>query len=132
MAKTLGCLNNINFLGFQNSQEDVYEYLYKSKIAILPTYNDNVPGLVIESMLRKVPVVTYKTGGIPDINKLEHNIEIVDQGDIMGLESKVIFLLNNPSYARELSERAFKYALYRWDNEKAMEDIFLAYKGVMK
>ena len=131
MAKDIGCLDNFDFLGFQKSQEDIYEKLYKSKIAVLPTYNDNVPGLVIESMLRKVPVVTYKTGGLPDLNSEGHNIEIVDQGDINGLESKILNLLNNPSYAKEIAERASKFAFLRWDNTKALNDILNAYETIL-
>lgn len=132
MATDLGCINNFDFLGFQNKQQDIYDKLCKSKIAILPTYNDNVPGLVIESMMRHVPVVTYKTGGIPEINEKDHNIEIVDQGDIEGLVSKIQFLLDNPAYAKDLASRAYKYVSGRWNNTKVLDDILIAYKSIMK
>ena len=132
MAENLGCLNNFDFLGFQNNQQDIYDKLCKTNIAILPTYNDNVPGLVIESMMRHVPVVTYKTGGIPQINDKEHNIEIVDQGDIEGLVSKTLFLLDNPAYAKELAKRAYSYVSGRWNNTKVLDDMIKAYKSILK
>ncbi len=130
-AKNRGCLENISFLGFQKTQKDIYNILDLSKISILPTYNDNVPGLVIESMLRYIPVVSYKTGGIPEINKEVQNIELVNQGDINELASRVIFLLENPAYAKEIAYKAYIYASNRWNNVKAFDDILTAYKTIL-
>ena len=53
------CTKNIDFLGFLPKQEDVYQVLMSSKVCVLPTYNDVIPGTIIESMNRGIPVVSY-------------------------------------------------------------------------
>lgn len=125
------CVKNIDFLGFLPKQEDVYEVLMKSKVCVLPTYNDIIPGTIIESMFRRVPVVSYKTGGIPNINLSEENILLSDQGDINGLVSNITKLLDNKEYRLNLGAIAFEYANERWNNKKAMEDVYIAYKTIL-
>lgn len=125
------CLENIEFKGFIPKQADIYEILSKSRLFALPAYVGDVPGGMIESMVRKIPVITYKSGGIPEVNLTSHNIELVEQGDIEGLAARIVFLLENPSYAEELAERAYEYATSRWNNRKALNDIILAYKSIL-
>ena len=81
-------------------------------------------------MFRYIPVVPYKTGGIAEINAENHNIEIIDQEDINGLVSKILFLLKNPDSSLELNERAYKYAFIRSNNSKVYDDILIAYKTI--
>ncbi len=131
LAHQYKCNENIDFLGFQPTQEDVYKILLQSKICVLPTYNDTIPGTIIESMYRRIPVVSYKTGGIPDLNEKEEVVLLSEQGNINGLHNNIKKLLNNPEYSKLLAEKAYKYATARWDNEKAMEDIIKAYRTIL-
>ena len=132
LASENNCLENIEFKGFIPRQDDIYKILSKSRVFVLPSYVGDVPGGMIESMVRKIPVVTYSTGGIPEVNLKNHNVEQVEQGDINGLASKILFLLKTPTYAKELAERGYDYATSRWGNGKALDDIIIAYKSILK
>lgn len=131
LAAENNCLENIAFLGFQKTQEDVFRILMNSKISVLPTYNDIIPGTIIESMLRKVPVVSYKTGGIPSINIDRENIILVDQGNIGELSIRIKELLKHETMRFELADLAYKYARKRWDNSKALNDIINIYHNIL-
>lgn len=126
------CLANIEFRGFLPTQSEIYKILRQTKVFVLPAYIGDVSGGMIESMTRKIPVVSYKTGGINEVNLQGHNIELVEQGNIDEIASKILFLLENPFYAKELAERAYKYAASRWDKQKALNNILFAYNKILK
>jgi glycosyltransferase involved in cell wall biosynthesis len=132
LALNNDCLDNIDFKGFIPKQDEIYHILSRSKVFVLPAYVGDVPGGMIESMVRKIPVVTYKSQGIAEVNLNSNNIELVEQGNIDGLASRITYLLMNPSYAEELAERAYMYATSRWNNRKALNDILIAYKSILK
>lgn len=131
LASINNCLENLDFIGFVPKQEDIYKILRKSKVFVLPAYMGDVPSCMVESMVRKVPVISYKFGGVPDINNERTNIELVDIGNIEELAARILFLLDNPLYAEELAERAYEYVIMRWNNAKALDDIINAYKLIL-
>jgi glycosyltransferase involved in cell wall biosynthesis len=131
LAKTHNCIDNIDFLGFLPEQEDVFKILIKSKICVLPTYNDIIPGTLIESMFRKISVVSYRTGGIPDINEKDESVLLSEQGDIDSLVKNISLLLTNKNKRLELAEKAYNYATKRWDNEKSLNDIIKIYHQII-
>ncbi|MEZ5146687.1 MAG: glycosyltransferase [Bacteroidales bacterium] len=86
----------------------------------------------MESMFRKIAVVSYETGGIPDINRDEENILLSKQGDLDSLLSNIQSLLDSSEKRIEMANRAYNYAVKRWSNVKAMHDIVNAYKNIIK
>lgn len=66
-----------------------------AKAFINPTYADNFPTVNLEALACGTPVITYRTGGSPEA--IDENTGIVvEKGDIGGLASAVMKLLNNP------------------------------------
>jgi glycosyltransferase involved in cell wall biosynthesis len=118
-----GLEENILFKGFLKNQEEVFSILSQSKVCVLPTYNDVIPGTIIESMMRKIPVVTYATGGIPDLNRDGENVLMSDQGDVKSLLNNTLRVLNEEGLVERLTGSAARYAKNRWSNTKAMDDI---------
>ena len=59
------------------------------------------PGTIIESMLLGLPVISYNTGGIPDLNRNGENVILVEQGDKDKLSAEIIKLLKNPGKAKK-------------------------------
>ncbi len=123
--------DSVFFLGHL-PQNKIYNILRKSKLVVLPTYNDNMPGTIIESMLNKIAVLSYKTGGITEINKEDKYIELVDVGDIKNLSARISHLLFNERYRNNLKEKAYNYAKSRWNNDKSMNDLTDAYLKILK
>jgi len=132
LAVKNNCSENIDFLGFLPTQEDVYDVVSKSKVFVLPTYNDALPGSIMECMFRKIPVVTYYTGGIPEINKDDKNIIIVEQGDLKAMEEKVEFLLKDEDARNSLAKKAYNFACNKWNNKLILDDIINIYKKIIK
>jgi len=132
LVKKLSLDNNIVFKGFFPTQEEMHHEVVKARISVLPTYNDTIPGTIVESMLLGVPVISYNTGGIPDLNKDDENVILVDQGNIDKLAEEIIHLLDNPEKQKELSGKAMNYALKEFDNTNSINKMIKAYQDVIK
>lgn len=64
LAKTLGISDSVDFLG---SQSNVYPYLQKSDLFLLPSLYEGMPMTLIEAMGTGLPIVASKVGGVPDM-----------------------------------------------------------------
>lgn len=124
--------SNVKFLGFLPAQEDIYPYILKSKMCVLPSYHDILPGTILISMFMKLPVVAYAVGGIPELNNDGDNIILVNKQDVNQLSKSIIMLLENDIYRKELAERAYIYAFKQFNNNKIIPDIFKAYREILK
>jgi glycosyltransferase involved in cell wall biosynthesis len=132
MIENLNLKDNIVFKGFVSTQTTMHKEVVKAKISVLPTYNDTIPGTIVESMLLGVPVISYNTGGIPDLNKDGENIILVEQGNVVRLADEIIRLLTNDKLRDELAAGALKYASEEFDNTHSVNLMIEAYKAVIE
>ena len=63
-----------------SNQQELVEYYTMADMLVNPTYNDSFPTVNIEALACGTPVVTYRTGGSPEILSPETGI-VVDRGD---------------------------------------------------
>jgi glycosyltransferase involved in cell wall biosynthesis len=131
-AKELKVADNIIFKGFIPSQREMHLEVRKARISILPTYNDTIPGTIVESMLLGVPVICYNTGGIPDLNKEEEHVILVEQGNSKKLADEITHLLSNINKQKELADKSQKFASVEFDNANSVNLMIQAYKDVIK
>jgi len=131
LVSDLDLTENIEFKGFIPTQKEMHYEVLKARISILPTYNDTIPGTIAESMLLGLPVISYRTGGIPDINKEHDNIILVDQGNIDGLSEEILKLLDNPQELADRGEKAKQYATIEFDNANSARLMVKAYREII-
>ena len=128
----LDLTSNILLKGFIPTQEAMLKEAVKARISVLPTYNDTIPGTIVESMHLKLPVITYSIGGNPDINIDDERIILVEKGDVNGLAMEIEKLLSNEQRQRELALKAFEYASVEFDNANSINKLILVYKEIIK
>jgi len=128
----LGLKSNVIFKGFIPAQEEMLEEVLKARISVLPTYNDTIPGTVVESMHLHIPVISYNVGGVPDLNQDGERIIIVEKGNIERLASEIDELLGNEQKRIQLAERAFRYVSDEFDNANSINKLIMAYKDILK
>ena len=88
----------------QNVQEMV-ELYSSSDVLINPTYADTFPTINIEALACGTPVITYNTGGSPEIIDEKTGI-VVEQGNLDAMTSAIISLRDNPLDSKECRHRA--------------------------
>jgi glycosyltransferase involved in cell wall biosynthesis len=131
LIKQLDLNENVVFTGFLPTQTDSHHEVVKARISVLPTYNDTIPGTIVECMLLGVPVISYRTGGIPDLNKEEEHIILVEQGNVEKLSEEIIDLLNNTYKQKELADKARKFAGIEFDNAHSVDLMIRAYRDLI-
>jgi glycosyltransferase involved in cell wall biosynthesis len=132
MIKSMKIESNVVWIGFMENQQDIFKYSVNAKICVLPTYHDILPGTIIESMLMKLPVISYAVGGIPGLNENECTVILVEKQNINQLAEKILQLLKNPDLRKSLAEKAFYYAHERFNNDNVVPDIVNAYRSILK
>lgn len=126
-----GISNSILWAGFLEKQLDVHKMVSKSKLTVLPTKYDMIPGTIIESMFLKIPVVAYNTGSIPEINDKGFIIKTVELNDIKGLAAAIIELLYNKDLRIKMANDGYRRAKEMFVNKNIKEDILSAYRGTI-
>ena len=100
-----------NIIGIERTENQIQlaEYYSIADVFVIPTYNDSFPTVNMEALACGTPVVTYKTGGSPEIISDETGL-VVEKGDVAGLKMAVETIKNNDKqyYSAACRERALK------------------------
>jgi len=133
LANELNISNNVKWIGFLPTQNDVHQMASEARISVLPTYHDIISGTIIESLFLKIPVVAYNVGSIHEINKKEVIVTLVEKFDISGLAKSILMLLNNPKLCQEIGELGYIRAneMFNPGNNKIKIDILKAYTDII-
>jgi len=99
--------NDVYFHGWAKDSHEVAELLNKSKILLMPSYNEGGPRVVVEAMACGVPVLATPVGIVPDLLKNGSGGEIV-AWDINDIAKKAKGLLNDPDRYNQLSGMAIE------------------------
>ncbi len=104
-----GLEENVIFTPFFERKEDLLVHIQKSRFGVLPCKLDNTSGTMSQCMLRKIPIVVYKTTGTPAFNKVRQCAMIAEMDDIEGLAQHMITLMSDPELAKTLAENGRWY-----------------------
>jgi glycosyltransferase involved in cell wall biosynthesis len=125
------CDKNIEFVGFVDSQFDLFKYVKSSKVFLAPPYKDRLSSTIREAMMLKVPIVAYATGGIPYINEFSENIYLVKTGDYKEMAAKALLLLDNVELADRLAAKAYNYCLQEFSLDVNTERFIDTYNSIL-
>lgn len=78
------CRIKIDYLGYKTSMQMI-ELYNCADMYVMPSLDDNLPGTVMESLACEVPVVAFRTGGIPDMVIHKENGYLAEYDDIQDL-----------------------------------------------
>jgi glycosyltransferase involved in cell wall biosynthesis len=87
-------------------RDSLIKLIRKSELAVLPSYNENCPYAILESMACGTPVVASNVGGIPEIITDEVDGLLVEPGHPDILAKTIARLLSDKSFRNILGQRA--------------------------
>lgn len=122
---------NIELLGFLQDHFEVHKLASQAKLSILPTYNDILPGTIIESIKAGIPVIAYAANGVVDFNDDCEVVSLVKVGDISGLAKRIIYLLENTNERETLIANGLKVSKENFNNEAEVSKMVNSYKEIL-
>jgi glycosyltransferase involved in cell wall biosynthesis len=87
-------------------RDNLIKLIRKSELAVLPSYNENCPYAILESMACGTPVVASNVGGIPEIITNEVDGLLVEPGHPDILAKAIAMLLSDKSFRNILGQQA--------------------------
>ncbi len=88
--------DKISFYGFTN---DVLSYMHQADVLVLPSIIEGLPGVILEAMYAKTPVVAYNVGGVSEVVQHNQTGFLIEKGDEEGFVEALAQVKNNGKLA---------------------------------
>lgn len=129
----MGVDNNVYLAGYI-SEKEKQEYFKKSHIFVFPTeHAEGFPTVVLEAMASGMPLITTAVAGLKDalIDGKQGLIILSDPPKSEEVSHKIIQLLENKKYMKEISEKNIIEAKEKYDVKKICKQIEIIYNDVI-
>jgi len=125
LVEKMGLSRNIYFHGYVNNS---LPYIKAADILVLPSIIEGLPGVLLEAMYCKTPVIAYNVGGISEIVN-PNTGKIIKEGDEYSFAKamKTVLATDND----EQIDNAYKMVKNEFMNEKISRDFVAAYKKLL-
>jgi glycosyltransferase involved in cell wall biosynthesis len=126
LAGRLGLSDRVVFAGLRT---DVPQLLASATVSVMPSLNEALSNVLLESMAAGVPVVATRVGGTPEAIQDGVNGLLVEPGDPAALAQAIGHLLAQPELARRLGCAARESITERFSIDRmvsATEDLYLS------
>ena len=127
-----GILDSVNFSGAKQTHEEVIEQIKKSRFALLPFKVDQMPSTIREAMACGLPVASFSTPAMQQLNDKRESILLAKLGDAQALAENMIKLLENGEIASRIRENAIITVKEKFSNERMMQEWHYAYAEIKK
>ncbi|MEQ2527532.1 glycosyltransferase family 4 protein [Bacillaceae bacterium CLA-AA-H227] len=130
-SRNMGLSDNIRFLGYSN---DVSSLIRLSDLAILASYSESFPLVLLEAAREKVPVISTDVGGVKDLvpsNSYGWVIPVRDHIKLRRTMEEAIELKKKGNL-KKLGENLYERASTLFTIEHFKESVYVAYEEASK
>ena len=118
-------------VGRINDHSIISNYYAAADVMVLPSYADNYPNTVIESLLCGTPVIGYDEGGIS--SQLDYKYcSIVEKGRWQVIKEKLITIAQRGGKTSKVENDLHNYAKNNWSINCIVEQYENLYKSIIK
>lgn len=107
--------------------ENATNLLPEFDIYVMSSEREGLPLTIYEAFYKKVPVVTTKAGGIPEVVSDAVNGFLVDIGDYEELGRKIIELVKENKIREQFANKSFDLFINEYEVDKTSDKILKAY-----
>lgn len=127
-AREMGIQKHVMFLGFRDDPVDVINAL---DVFVVCSHNEGIPMVLLEAMALGKAVVATKVGGIPEIIRNDISGLLVEPGDVEGLASACMRILDKPAVRKKLENESEKRIKEQFTSEVQRERVLRMYHQLM-
>lgn len=131
MIKELGMEDNVIFKTRLSSAEMALEYS-KAHVFALPSFIENSPNSLGESMMIGVPSIAASVGGVPDIVKDNESSLLFSPGDYASLAYQIRRIFSDDTLAMKMSRKAQNIAQRRHNIADTTQQYLAAYFQIIE
>jgi glycosyltransferase involved in cell wall biosynthesis len=121
----------VRHYAFRGEQECVAKFYQAADVFLHAANADTFPNTVLESLACGLPVVGTSVGGIPEQVEDGSTGFLVPRGDVSGMASRVLHLLNDDSVRQAMAQRATDVARQRFDLARQTKDYLAWYQEIV-
>lgn len=118
-------------LGYVKETKTMAMLYSATDLYLFPTLADNCPLTAIESLACGLPVVTFETGGVPEIAENNKTGSVVEYKNGEMLTSALEKLLDDDNLREKMAENAVE-ASKKFSKERMVEEYLKLYKELLK
>lgn len=97
-------------------QSNIVPIAQKWRALVMTSLWEGLPCTIVEARLLKVPVISYKTGGIPEVIKNGANGLLYEQKDWHGIADGMIKLIEQETFYKQLKYHADNLEMFKNQN----------------
>lgn len=105
-VKGLGIEHRIAHVGWIDGEQK-REFMSKSMINCLPSYNEGLPMTILETMAAGIPNISTNIASIPEVLFDGENGYLITPGDVDALVDRLRKLINEPDLRKQFSEASY-------------------------
>ncbi|MEK7285823.1 MAG: glycosyltransferase [Nitrospirota bacterium] len=128
-AKSLHIDHAVFFLG---SRRDVHQILPLFDLFVFSSRSEGLPLAILEAMAAKIPIVSTRVGGIPEIIRDQESGWLVPSEDFAAIAEGITALLSDRKRADSFSAAAFKIVSSQFSIGAMTHQYEAIYSGLMK
>jgi lipopolysaccharide/colanic/teichoic acid biosynthesis glycosyltransferase len=129
IARQFGISNNVLFLGERTDLDEIYPLM---DIFVLASHREGFPRTMIEAGANELPIIATDIRGCTEVVENKKTGILFTLGDSEKLAKLIIFLLENPQFARELGKNARLKAEKEFNEKLVFEKIKTEYSNLLK
>lgn len=129
LAAELGIQDRVRFLG---NQEDVSDILACSDVLLFPSEVESFGLAALEAMASEMPVLAYRSGGIPEVVEDSVTGYLADLGDSAALGRRALELGRDPGLRKRMGTAGRKRALSLFGPEQIVPQYEACYRKAIE
>jgi len=123
---------NFKEVAYVKNKSDMAKYYALSDLFVYPSVKDVFGLVVAESLACGTPVITYNTGGIPELVEHMNTGYLAQQGDLADLIQGILYFYNNQELRKEIEHRGPLLMQKKFSIDKMVDNYIELYNRIIQ
>jgi glycosyltransferase involved in cell wall biosynthesis len=120
-----------DYITFTDFLKEGFKYTSQFDVFLMSSKSEGLPLTILESFYYKVPVVSTRAGGIPEVVIDKENGLLSDIKDYQDLGKNILLLLNDEKLRNDIVENAYKLVIKTFSADTMANQTISVYNEVL-